>query len=394
MLGNALIRNPATEDNKLDAGALCEALLFFSQTHIVIDQTTLGLVATQGMLPDVIEMLERGYVTASYSPEFQAIFSETVGGLREHKFVVVRTRGTQEVPVERSVDLLLFQLERLFTKAEAKSYHRQLCKFVSFQDLDRSQVVNRAPNDLADASFANEIVRMSLHKKGVSLKDLSNVSLSILPLGEGRFAMQPNEDFARAIRSIEDIGDPAGLLVCVGDARLDISLAAEHNAAFIGNAANHRIVDMMLKRLLGAARQTQQVPRDIYDFVSVDTPSVREVINSGQRTVKEFMDVLGKAAGFKKWLNGQNPNKDLIREMLREKASVGWLETLPAKTARFGLFSTAGFFADAFVPGSSLALGAVDAFLIEQMSKTWRPHFFVENTLRGFLDLPPNDGRE
>jgi hypothetical protein len=191
--------------------------------------------------------------------------------------------------------------------------------------------------------------------------------------------------FARVISHIEGL-EPAGLFACVGDARLDISMAAEHNAAFVGNSANQQIVEMTLKRLLGTTRRPHQAPRAIYDFISVDTPSVREVINSGQRTVKEFMDLLAKAEGFKKWLNAQNPDRYLIQEMLREKATAGWLEKLPAKAARFGVFSAAGLFTDAYVPGSSAVLGAVDAFLIERISKNWRPHFFVENALRGFLD--------
>jgi hypothetical protein len=39
------------------------------------------------------------------------------------------------------------------------------------------------------------------------------------------------------------------------------------------------------------------------------------------------------------------------------------------------------------VPGSRVALGAVDGFLLDKLTKKWRPHFFVENKLRGFLDL-------
>ena len=31
--------------------------------------------------------------------------------------------------------------------------------------------------------------------------------------------------------------------------------------------------------------------------------SVREVINSGERTPREFIDLLGTADAFKKWLN-------------------------------------------------------------------------------------------
>jgi hypothetical protein len=73
--------------------------------------------------------------------------------------------------------------------------------------------------------------------------------------------------------------------------------------------------------------------------------------------------------------------------MVREKAKTGWLESLPMKAIRFGLFNAGGMAADLAVPHASIALAGVDAFLVDQMAKRWRPHIFVENNLRGFLDV-------
>jgi hypothetical protein len=392
MLGNCLIRNPVTAEAKLDAGALCEALLFFSKTHIVIDQGTLALFVNAGFLDDLIEMLERGYVTASYAPELPAVFTENKGGLREHFFTVIRLSGTQETgPINRSPDALLLQLERLLEdKGKARNYHRQLCKFLSFKNLDNSNVVAKAVDDLADPAFANEIARMSLKRLGVPQSELNFSRLNIFPLAKGRFAVDTDIDFKRLQQKYVPSEPQLGvnhLFPSVGDARLDISLAAERNSAFVGNSADQRIIEMILSKAIGAQLNNDATSRAIYDFISVDTPSVREVINSGARSPREFMNLLGSADTFKKWINAQNPDKDLIQEMLREKTKVGWLEMLPAKLARFGIFSGAGFLADLVAPGSSVALGAVDGFLIDKLSKKWRPHFFVENKLRGFLDV-------
>jgi hypothetical protein len=42
--------------------------------------------------------------------------------------------------------------------------------------------------------------------------------------------------------------------------------------------------------------------------------------------------------------------------------------------------------ADLVAPGSSVAVGAIDSFLIDRLRKHWRPHYFVENGLKRFLD--------
>jgi hypothetical protein len=390
MLGNCLIRNPMTIDRKMDSGALCEALLFFTNTHVVLDQGTLALFVTSGFLDDAIEMLKRGYITASYSPELPGLYTANNGGLREHHFVVIRLGGTEKTGnLKRSADVLLFHLERLLNdKSKAKQYHRELCRLVSFKDLEKQPVETRALEDLKDPTFAHEIARMSLMNFGVPLAEIDSLRVKILPLEGGKFAIDSNIDFMRLrkyVPSEPDFGSNH-LFPGVGDARLDIFLAAKHNAAFVGNNANQKIVELILNRAIGVQPNGDHATRAIYDFISVDTPSLREVINSGSRTPREFMALLVKAGGFRKWLGQQNPDKDLIQEMLREKTNVGWLDSLPLKAARFGIFTGGGMLADVVAPGSSVVLGSVDTFLVDKLAKHWRPHFFVENHLRGFLD--------
>jgi hypothetical protein len=390
MLGNCLIRNPTTREKKLDVGAVCESLLFFSRTHVVLDQGTLSLFVNSGFLDDVIEMLKQGYITASYSPELPALYTSNNAGLREHHFVVIRVGGNQETgQLKRSADALLFHLESLLKdKVKAKRYHRELCKLLSFKDLEKDPVETKALEDLKDPAFASEIARMSLLNFGVPSSEIKPFRVTIMPLGNGKFAIATDIDFQRLRKYIpsEPEFDQNLLFPGVGDARLDIFLAAKHNAAFIGNDANQRVVELILNKAIGVRADGDGVVRAVYDFISIDTPSVREVINSGSRTPKEFMALLGKAAGFRKWLNEQNPDKDLIQELLREKTKDGWLESLPVKAVRFGIFTGGGLIANMIAPGTGLAFGLADKFLIDKLAKQWRPHFFVENQLRGFLD--------
>src|SRR6266446_7053820 len=239
-------------DKALDTGALCEALLFFSKTHVVLDQGTFALFANAGFLDDFIEMLERGYVTASYAPEAPVLFSNTVGGFREHGFTIIRSGGDQQSGyLKRSPDALLFQLERHFEdKGKARNYHRQLCKFVSFKSLDNGKAVAKAADDIVEPTFAREIARMSLLQLGVPPDEIKFSRLTVFPLGDGKFAVETDIDFEGLKRKYPGVTGANDLFPSVGDARLDIFLAAEHNAAFIGNSANQRIIEMILSKAL------------------------------------------------------------------------------------------------------------------------------------------------
>jgi hypothetical protein len=155
MLGNSLIRNPITRDKKMDVGSVCESLLFFSRTHVVLDQGTLALFVTSGFLDDMIEMLKQGYLTASYSPELPVLYTSNNAGLREHHFVVVRVGGNQETgPLKRSADILLFNLNHLIgDKGKARQYHQELCKLVSFKDLEKDAVEKKGPGGSSGSDF-------------------------------------------------------------------------------------------------------------------------------------------------------------------------------------------------------------------------------------------------
>jgi hypothetical protein len=214
--------------------------------------------------------------------------------------------------------------------------------------------------------------------------------VDVLPLDSNKFALATDIDFNR-LRQFVPAADRAtfsqnDLFPAISDARFDIGIAASQNAAFVGNERNEMITNMILQRSLGARFDSETAPRQIYDFISVATPSVREVINNGERTPQEFISLMEKAAAFQKWLKEQNPTADLVKEMLREKTRTDWLESLPIKAMRFGLFTGAGMLADVWAPGTSVATGAVDTFVMEQLGKRWRPHYFVENSLRGFLE--------
>jgi hypothetical protein len=56
---------------------------------------------------------------------------------------------------------------------------------------------------------------------------------------------------------------------------------------------------------------------------------------------------------------------------------------------RFGIFTGGSVIANVIAPGSGLPLSLVDKFIIDKLAMNWRPHYFVENQLRGFLDVAP-----
>jgi hypothetical protein len=391
MLGNCILRNPIKLDGMLDKGALCESLLFFGKAHLMIDLPTLGTLIKANFIDDLIVMLKAGYLTANFSPQSPALYNEKKNGPSDHIFTVIKITGDQQREKIRNPEQLESQLIRQSNDpGAARRNFRELADLISFDDVGDNDLPALAHKDICDPFIAKEVARMTLRAKGIPDEEIKFSFVDVLPLAEKKFMIATDIDFSRLQKFIPEADratfNQDELFPAIGDARFDIGVAASQNAAFVGNGRNEAIINMILQRSLGVRFDSEKAPRQIYDFISVATPSIREVINDGQRTPREFIDLMEKASTFQKWLKEQNPTADLVKEMLREKARADWLESLPIKAMRFGLFTGAGMLADVLAPGASVVTGAIDAFVVDQVRKRWRPHYFVENSLRGFLE--------
>ena len=121
-----------------------------------------------------------------------------------------------------------------------------------------------------------------------------------------------------------------------------------------------------------------------------DARSVREAINSGERSFEEFLDLLDHADRFKEWLKGRNPDADLIREYYKAATSETWIDKLPTKSFRFVLATLGGLGADMLFPTGGIGtaigvgIGASDSLLLDRILKGWRPNHFIEGELKTF----------
>jgi hypothetical protein len=103
-------------------------------------------------------------------------------------------------------------------------------------------------------------------------------------------------------------------------------------------------------------------------------PSLRQLINSGQRSFEELRPLLERAGKFREWLAGKSPDADLIKAYHREVIQGSWAEKLPARALRFLLFNGAGLALDALGGGgigtlARLALSAADAFVLDKLAR-------------------------
>ncbi len=198
MLGNCVLRNPIKKDGKLDRGALCEALLFFSKAHLVIDMATLGTMVEAGFLDDLILMLKTGLLTGNYSPQAPVLYTNTVNGLPEHFYTIIKIAANPGRRSMRNQELLESQLRRtLKDDGAARKYYHNLADLISFEDVGDNGVPQLARQDICDSHIAMEAIRLALLSKGIPQNEIKFSKVQVLPLDGNKFAVATDIDFDR-----------------------------------------------------------------------------------------------------------------------------------------------------------------------------------------------------
>jgi hypothetical protein len=183
------------------------------------------------------------------------------------------------------------------------------------------------------------------------------------------------------------------LLTFLLDARADTYFAAHYLSEIVTTPALSDLIrikhfDFLMRQDASLNSQT------LFKEIAIgELPSIREVINSKDRTFADFLKLVEDGDKFRAWLRKQNPDANLIQEYQRSALANTWADKLPTKGVRFVIATGLGLLGEAFLPtgistAAGISIGAGDTFLLDKMLKGWRPNQFVETRLRSFLSQP------
>jgi hypothetical protein len=141
---------------------------------------------------------------------------------------------------------------------------------------------------------------------------------------------------------------------------------------------------------------------DYFQRVEFQGRTFRSVINAGERTASELLDLLERedARKFKKWLSEQKPTGALLKEYDRAVFSTqNWTAGLPFKAGKLMVFAGIGAAigeavghiglgaAASLAAGfaTNLAVGTSDELLTSKLANGWKPNQFIEGAATEFM---------
>lgn len=149
--------------------------------------------------------------------------------------------------------------------------------------------------------------------------------------------------------------------------------------------------DRWSRSLVAGAVERLGVGRDIDAFQTsvLGTSSISGVIDAGERRFRDLAGLLDKREPFAKAVRNQPVDQSLVTSYFKEIENASWFTHGPGKIVRFSVFSAAGLALAPITgpagPAAGVALGAIDAFVVDKLVKGNACRAFVDQTLKPFV---------
>ena len=388
-----IVLRRAENSHPISAGQIAEALLYYQRVHLFIDRGTLFNLIKQIGAPLTLTLLRRAEISAVYCEEMLATRTDTIGVTERHDYVAITLAGDKDAgELKDPRHRLQFELERQsLKKKDAKAFVKGFLDKVPIRRFSGDYFIEggvpaAAKRDLLDVQFVAQAIRYAVMALPGGYPIADDFSVEIIDTSTGYFVFS-NLDLERINRaraestpSLEPV-TMAHLLTNILDARADLSLASFYGGDFITSATISSIIQARHAELLRRTNLNLESRRQFSEVVLPDSPSLAQVIDSGERTFADFLRLLDRASRFKDWLTQINPDEGVIRSYMRDLSSESWIQKLPIKTVRY-LFTLA---IEAISPPTGIVVGLADNFILERLMAGWRPNHFIENRYGPFV---------
>lgn len=391
MFESIVLRNSQDAGN-VTLGAIAEALLFYQNSRVVFNHGTLVYFAKTGDLDHIVALLQERRLQAVHCEDTLGTITNSYGASQAHDFAAFTLIGHEEEKgrnrAERvEIGLRSSGLDRAKAKRLAKLFVDAVpVKNLTSDDYVKGGIPSAARIDAEDHVTLKGLLRAGLAavSGGYDAGDGLEVDYVRSDLGYFLFTnidfAKVNERRANMSPALEPL-TPAALFNLILESRADMHLAAFYGGDFVTTTANSALVQWRQAHLFERADRNREARDQFSALVLADCPSIRDVVDSGERSFAEFLKLLDKAQKFKVWLAKATPDQKLVSQYIEALNADTWADKAPIKALRY-FFSLGSGYAD---PTGGMVSGAADAFLLDRFSKGWRPNHFVDDRLKPFL---------
>lgn len=374
-----------------DVGFIAENLLYYEKVNLIASTDTLPVLLNNCDIGLLDELVTRGNLRLFIKENMLGTMSTTLpnGNIINDVALMSSENLTIEEFIYRSI----------FQSSGRRGYSRRISKrLLDIVEPIRYEngICDLIRNDLDDEDYVKQTIidTLKLYNPELVLEP-AEIQYEKVKTKKGFFFLT-NLNFVEINKHIPNNPDgklinSTGLILNIQETRGDMHLAASLNSEIATSPVQTQLMRLKFKDIFQKSHKCADEIYQFNDFILDDGYAIREAINSGEKSLTDFIDILEKADKYKTWLSKVEDDMDLIKEYHKEVTKETWIDKLPGKCFRWSIFTGLGLLVDfagggGFGTAVGLGLSAGDTFLLDKVLKGWNPSVFVNNKLKGLTN--------
>lgn len=377
MFDSILIRPNSNEGVPMDFGQVIENLFFYQKTVVHINRGSVPLLLKLADVDVLVELLKYQGLQILYNNSMATV------GIPGDGTYWVDTIGLADFDIEK--ELFEEAMRSGSDEVKARKFAKKLSRLIGVYELPYA-VKGTLIEQLHDNDFLKIALdeTLKLHYPGINIAP-GDRRYELEFINGRNFKVHTNITGSEAV----PFHDNSPILSLI-NAAVDLYLMAESESEICLPEFNSRILRQKVNTILDKSEQSAEKISRFHLAQFNEARAIREAINNKQLHVKAVLPVLRKANRFKEWLYDLPGNHDLMYEYMEKMEEKSVLERIGFKDMRFYFFTGLQTIISAMQPMASLfinpVLSAFDAYLLDQLTKDWKPSQFVRDDYQKLLN--------
>ena len=372
----------------IDAGAIAESLIFYGKVKIASNSGVLKALLKSVPPFELLSLMRVGKIELYYFGDHVGVAS-TENGKGESVYSLVGFSSPAHTIETIASKSFLNVTGSTSAGIIGASEFESLVKPIDHTAFDQKSV----ENILYNAKRANRLATAFLESAVPDYASLRHDSFNLIQNSQGMLVHTSidfellNKFYHRQVSPEHDTITVASIIAAIQDAYETAYLAGTLDSEVFLDNTQKAVLSDTISAIVEVSESSEHQLEKFIELTLGNGYAIREAVNSGEVAFSKVIALLDKADNFRSWLRSQTPETSLIAEFYANSTRDTWAEKIPAKTIRFAVFTGMGLVADAVLTGglgtlTGMGLGATDSFLLDKLLGGWKPHQFVEHSLK------------
>lgn len=388
MFERAVVINPGLYNGNYDVGRLLDAMLYYSKIDFIVDARSFtGLWKVLGK-DGTKSLLSHPSLNVQITPEMPVILNNTVNGITTHSQQTITASGKDNAIIKhsdtaRSIHQLisnnyscsLVEIRKMLNGFKETRYSKIIPSSDFKTDLFSSLI--------SDSESMRLFLRAFAAREGMTINDdlIKNLHVDTISTKDG-FIISNNIDLDKILIGARKIDRWDEVLPFALDYKNDLHISQALSSDIISNNINVEIASARIDVSINRALKSKNRISAFEEFAFESAGCFGEAFNEGKMTLRECLKIIDSTDKFRSWLTGIPVNRDIVKEYHLAVNRETILGKMPARVARFSIFTGAGIAADLMGTGglgtlAGVGISAFDNFVVDGLIKGWRPSNFV-----------------